>query len=207
MRTTVRLLLALAIVSLVALPAQAHMIGIRDGGGSMGLCGDDLVGQWLSLLAEVESEGSDDPEGEESIVNDCGSAIYSLDIQLSDSGTEGSIHDVEDLELDPLSVFDVMDLDTELGLVRLSSSQNISIIPCPDEGCPPDPDFLELSLLASEVIGPHFEFFLTPDNGFGFFRIVGFGTVPLNDVVPEPATLLMLGTGLVGVALRSRRRK
>ncbi len=55
MGTTVRLLLAFAMVGLVAGPAQAHTIGIRGGGGSTDLCGDGLLGDWVSLAAEIES--------------------------------------------------------------------------------------------------------------------------------------------------------
>ena len=87
MGITVRLLLTLAMVGLVAGPAQAHMIGIRGGGGSTGLCGGMLATSWTSLgnWESLEAD-EDDAAGEESILNDCGVAITSLDIQLSDDG-------------------------------------------------------------------------------------------------------------------------
>jgi hypothetical protein len=36
---------------------------------------------------------------------------------------------------------------------------------------------------------------------------VAFSTSDASDAVPEPATLLLFGSGLAGIAMRRRRRK
>ena len=79
-----------------------------------------MLGDWLSLAAD-----EDDEEGEESLVNDCGVAITSLDLQLSDSEDGDPLSHLSDLpSIAGDSIFNTFQVfDTDSGSVlRLFSS-------------------------------------------------------------------------------------
>ena len=146
---------------------------------------------WLAWCEAVEEQlgpDEDDPEGDqESIVNDCGVAITSLDLQLSDFPDGDPLSHLSDLPLIAGdSIFDTFQVfDTEAGSVLrwFSSTGNSfsSFFFCEIE-CPPP----------NGSHSPFFIFSVIPDIGdeAGYFRFVDFNQPP-DAVVPEPASLLL----------------